>query len=123
MPGRPRVLVVDDHPSVLSALARLFAQDCDVVGLLAEGREAAAEALRLQPVVAVLDLNLPDITGLDICRQIMATNPRAKVIIISAMAVDDIREGAMEAGASGVFHKAEATNLMLAVKRMWTESA
>ena len=93
-----------------------------MVGVIADGGEVAEAAMRLQPVVIVADLNLPNVNGLEICRQIMQNNPRAKVIVISAMTDDHIRDEVLAAGAAGFFHKAAANELILAVRRIWTES-
>ena len=122
MPTRPRVLLVDDHPGVLKALGRLLSPECDVVGLIADGGEAADAATRLQPVVIVLDLNLPNVSGLDVCRQITQNNPDAKVIVISAMTDDPTRDEVMAAGASGFFNKAAANELIATIRRIWTAS-
>jgi DNA-binding NarL/FixJ family response regulator len=121
VPTRPRVLLVDDHPGIVQALGRALSSACDVVGGIANGREAADAAARLQPVVIVVDLNLADFSGLDVCRQITRDNPRVKVIVISAMADDDIRDEALAAGASGFFHKSAADELLVAITRLWTE--
>ena len=121
MPTRPRVLLVDDHPGIERALSRLLSTDCDVVGVMADGREAADAAARLQPVVIVVDLNLPDVSGLDVCRQITHNNPRVKVIVISARIDEAIRDEALAAGASGFFEKSAANELVVAIRRLWTE--
>ena len=121
MPTRPRVLLVDDHPGIVRALSRLLSTDCDVVGVMADGREAADAAARLQPVVIVVDLNLPDVSGLDVCRQIRDSNPRVKVIVISARIDEAIRDEALAAGASGFFEKSAANELVVAIRRLWTE--
>ena len=118
---RPRVLLVDDHPGIVRALSRLLSTDCDVVGVMADGREAADAAARLQPVVIVVDLNLPDVSGLDVCRQINDNNPRVKVIVISARIDEAIRDEALAAGASGFFEKSAANELVVAIRRLWTE--
>ena len=122
MPTRPRVLLVDDHPGIVRALSRLLSTDCDVVGVMADGREAADAAARLQPVVIVVDLNLADFSGLDVCRQITQTNPGTKVIVITAMADDDLRDEVLAAGASGFFNKSAADELLAAITRLWTSS-
>jgi DNA-binding NarL/FixJ family response regulator len=93
-----------------------------VVGVIADGREVADAAARLQPVVIVVDLNLPDFSGLDVCRQITDNNPRVKVIVISAMIDETIRDEALAAGASGFFEKSAANELVAAIRRIWTES-
>ena len=122
MPTRPRVLLVDDHPGIVRALSRLLSTECDVVGVMADGREVADAAARLQPVVIVVDLNLPDVSGLDVCRQIRDSNPRVKVVVISARIDEAIRDEALAAGASGFFEKSAANELIEAIKRIWTES-
>ena len=122
MPTRPRVLLVDDHPGIVRALSRLLSTECDVVGVMADGREVADAAARLQPVVIVVDLNLPDVSGLDVCRQIRDSNPRVKVVVISARIDEAIRDEALAAGASGFFEKSAANELIEAIRRIWTES-
>ena len=121
MPTRPRVLLVEDHPGVVKALSRVLSPECDVVGVIADGREVADAAARLQPVVIVVDLNLPNVSGLDVCRQITQNNPRVKVIVITAMTDDALRDEALAAGASGFFHKSAAGELIVAIRRIWTE--
>jgi DNA-binding NarL/FixJ family response regulator len=117
VPGRPRVLLVDDHPGILKALGRVLAVECDVVGLIADGRDVAEATVRLQPQVIVVDLNLPHVSGLDVCRQVRQSNPGVKVIVISAMTDDQIRDEALAAGASGFVDKSAPGELVLAVRR------
>jgi DNA-binding NarL/FixJ family response regulator len=120
---RPRVLLVDDHPGIVKALGRALAFECDVVGVIADGGEVADASERLQPVVIVVDVNLPNVSGLDVCRQITQNRPHVKVIVISAMTDDAIRDEALAAGASDFCHKSGAANeLIVAIKRIWTKS-
>ena len=121
MPTRPRVLLADDHPGVAKVLEHLFSFECDVVGVVADGSEVADAAARLQPVVSVVDLNLPNVSGLHVCRRILQTNPRAKVILITATIDESITAAALEAGATGCFPKLEAEALIDAVRRAWAE--
>ena len=100
MTKRPRVLIAEDHPGVAKAVCRLLALDCDIVGNVADGRTALEAAHGLQPDVIVVDLNLPDINGLDVCRQILQGNPQAKVIVFSAMNDPQVKQRAVEVGAS-----------------------
>ena len=67
------------------AVCRLLALDCDVVGSVADGSAVFEAAQRLQPNVIVIDLNLPNVNGFEVCRQIKHVNPEAKVIVFSAM--------------------------------------
>ena len=100
----------------------MLSTECDVVGALGDGTAVADAAARLQPDVIVVDLHLPDISGLDVCRHITRQHPRMKVIVISAMIDDGIREEALAAGASGFFLKSAASELVAAIRRIWTES-
>jgi len=120
MPTRPRVLLADDHPGVVTALSRLLSFECDVVGTVGDGSDVAAAAARLQPVVVVVDVNLPHVNGLDVCREITRNNPRARVIVISGMLDDDVAQAARTAGASGFFYKAAmGDELVFAIKTAW----
>jgi len=122
MPSRPRVLLADDHPGVVKALQRFLSLDCDVVGVVVDGNEVADAAARLQPVVAVVDLNLPNVSGLEVCGRILQMNPRAKVILISALFDDEIRTEALAAGASGFFSKLMSGNELIdAIRGAWAE--
>ena len=122
MATRPRVILVDDHPGFVKALGRVLSPDCDVVGVIADGREVADAAARLHPVVIVLDVNLPNVNGLDLCRQLTQNNPQVKIIVITALADDATRDEALAAGASGFFHKFAADELSGAIRRVWKES-
>jgi DNA-binding NarL/FixJ family response regulator len=121
MPGRLRLLVVDDHPGMLRAVCRLLELDYDVVGTLPAGDGLLAAAQHLQPDVIVLDMNLPDSDGVTLCRQIMEENPRMKVILFTAMEDPEIRRLAFEAGAAAFVHKlAVEDDLLSVLKRLDT---
>ena len=123
MPTRPRVLLADDHPGVVQALSRLLSFECDVVGTVSNGSDVAAAADHLQPVVVVVDLNLPNVNGLDVCREISLNSPRARVIVISAMFDHDVAQAARTAGASGALEKAAmGDQLVGAIKEAWSAS-
>jgi DNA-binding NarL/FixJ family response regulator len=111
--ARPRVLLVDDNPGVLTALERFLAPDCDVVGTVREGAAVCEASRRLQPDVIVLDLNMPDVTGLEVCRQIAQTDPHARVILLSGDVRAAIREEGLGAGACAVIPKDQVTELLL----------
>jgi two-component system invasion response regulator UvrY len=109
---------------MVKALERVLALVCDVVGVVADGSEVAAAAARLQPVVIVVDLNLPNVSGLEACRRILQTNPRAKVILITGMIDETIRAEALAAGASGFVPKLAVGNeLIVAIRRAWADAS
>jgi two-component system NtrC family response regulator len=95
-----------------------------VVGTVSDGRDVAKTADTLQPVVVVVDLNLPNLNGLDVCREISANSPRAPVIIISGMFDHDVAQAARTAGAWGAFDKAAMGDaLVVAIKSAWSETS
>jgi PAS domain S-box-containing protein len=121
-PVRPRVLLADDDPGVVKALERVLSFDCDIVEVVDDGSKVAEAARRLQPIVTVVDLNLPDMSGLEVCRRILRANPRAKVIVITAMIDDGIRAEALAAGAAAFVSKLMAGNELIdAIRGAWTE--
>jgi DNA-binding NarL/FixJ family response regulator len=118
--SRPRVLLADDHAGITAWLRELLSEECDVVGAVSDGSEVVAAAVRLQPVVVVVDLNLPTVNGFDVCRQILRDGVRAKAIVITAMADEVFEEEALQAGAAGFFPKAAAgPKLVSAIKQIW----
>jgi DNA-binding NarL/FixJ family response regulator len=97
--ARTTVFVADDHAVLRDGLATLLAAqpDMEVIGTAANGREAIAEVIRLTPRVAIIDISMPELDGIEAARQILAANPDIHVMILS-----------MHAGAQHVFHALEA---------------
>jgi len=117
VPQRPRVLIAEDHPGVTKAVCRVLALDCDVVATVADGKAALEAVQRLQPDVIVVDLNLPGMSGLEVCRRITSLNPEAKVIVFTAMNDPDVRQRSLEVGASAFVSKTGAGGDLLSTVR------
>ena len=117
VPKRPRVLIAEDHPAVAKAVCRMLSLECDVVGNIADGSAVLEAVQRLQPDVIVVDLNLPQVHGLEVCRQITQVNPKAKVIAFSAMNDPDVKQRSVEVGASAFVCKGTG-NLLSTIKRL-----
>lgn len=102
-----RVLVVDDHPLIRSGLRVLLAEEpsLELVGEAATGDEAIAAAAALAPDVVLMDLNLPDIDGVQATRQILAEHPHTKVLVLTMLEDDDSLRAALQAGARGYLLK------------------
>jgi len=103
----------------VTAIARLLTPDCEVVGSVADGAALLDAAQRLQPNVILLDLNMPNVNGLEACRRITRSIPRIKVIILTAERDAAILQEGLEAGASAVICKqAIGEELLSAIKRV-----
>jgi DNA-binding NarL/FixJ family response regulator len=105
-----RVLVVDDHPIVRDGLAAVLEDqdDLKVVGAAGTAQDAVAQAGRERPDIVLLDLELPDMSGIDAIPQIMAAAPEARVIVFTAYDTDERVLGAIRAGARGYVLKGAA---------------
>ena len=119
MTGRLRVLIIDDHPGVLKAVSRLLACIHDVVGTLVDGSGLLEAVPQLAPDVIVLDVNLPGIGGLELCRQVTRLHPKVKVIVFTAADDLEVRCQAFEAGASAFVNKLGSDeSLLVAIDRI-----
>ncbi len=104
---RIRVLIVDDHTVVREGSRQLLEQDhaLDVVGEAGTGEDAVRLANRLDPDVVLLDLALPDITGVEAARQIRVCCPEVKIVVLSAYDDQDYVVAAMDVGAAAYLLK------------------
>ena len=113
-----RILIADDHPVFRFGLKALLEAEADteVVGEATSGKEAVALASALQPDVILMDLNMPDLNGLEATRQIMEANPETGILVIT-MFDDDSVFAAMRAGARGyVLKGAEGEETLRAIR-------
>jgi CheY-like chemotaxis protein len=117
VPKRPRVLLAEDHEGVAKALCRVLALDFDVVGNVPDGSAVLEAAQRLRPDMIVLDLNLPNVNGLEACRRITQVNPQAKIIVFTAMNDPGVRQQCLDVGASAFLFKGD-DDLVSTMKRL-----
>jgi DNA-binding NarL/FixJ family response regulator len=104
-----RLLIVDDHPSFrASARAILEAEGFVIVGEASDGASALVAVAELAPDVVLLDVQLPDASGFDLCERILAENGAAPgVILVSSRNAEDYGPRVAGSGALGFLPKAE----------------
>ncbi len=116
---RPRVLLADDHLEMLAAVERLIAPECDVVGKISDGAEVLPAVARLRPDVLVVDLNMPNLDGVEICRRIVHSYPDTAVVVVTAEIDAALADLALKVGARAFIPKhATAEDLPAAIARI-----
>ncbi len=121
MTSAVNILIADDHSVVRAGLRALLERQgrFRVIAEASTGEEAIAKAQELRPDVAVLDVRMPGVSGIEACRQIVSTVPDCRVIILTSYAEDELLFAAIQAGASGYVLKRIGDNeLVLAVDRV-----
>jgi DNA-binding NarL/FixJ family response regulator len=115
------ILIADDHPVVRTGLKMLLENQrhFKVVAEAKTGQEAIEKAQAVRPDVAVLDIRMPGLSGIEACRQIVKTVEGCKVIILTAYAEDELLFAAIQAGAAGyVLKLTDGAELVRAVERV-----
>lgn len=116
-----RIIVADDHSVVRAGLKALLERQGHfrVIGEAGTGEEAIQIAQELKPDVAVLDIRMPGISGIEACRKITETVSSCKVIMLTSYAEDELLMAAIQAGAAGYVLKRIGDNeLVQAVERV-----
>ena len=114
-----RVVIADDHNVVRKGIRDLLSDEDDiaVVGEASKGHEAVDLALALQPDVVVMDIAMPELSGVEATRQIRAQAPSVRVLVLTAYDDDPYIYGLLDAGASGYILKtAESREIVRAVR-------
>jgi DNA-binding NarL/FixJ family response regulator len=114
-----RILVADDHELVRRGIRGLLRvrRGWTVVGEAANGREAVEIANKLKPDVAILDISMPDLDGLQATRQIREATPNTQVVILTMHESDQMVRRVLDAGALGYVLKSDlAAHIVKAVK-------
>ena len=110
MTGRTRVLIVDDHPLFRNGLRQVIQNDnrFDLVGEAGDGTVAWQFIQDKKPDVAVLDINLPGLTGLEVARKVQEKQLSTRVIILTMFKEEDLINRALDLGVNGFVLKENA---------------
>jgi DNA-binding NarL/FixJ family response regulator len=102
-----RILAVDDHPLLRAGIAALIGTEPDMrlVAEAASGREALEKFRAVRPDITLMDIQMPDMSGIDAIMAIRAEFPDARIIVLTTYAGDALAERALRAGAHGYLLK------------------
>jgi DNA-binding NarL/FixJ family response regulator len=113
----PRVLLADDHALLLGAFEKLLAQECDIVGQVADGRALLDAADALKPDVVVLDIMMPLLNGIEAGRHIKQRRPQTRLVFVTMSEDGDLAAEAFRVGASAYLLKRSAASELLTAIR------
>jgi DNA-binding NarL/FixJ family response regulator len=101
------IIIVDDHPLLRAGLAAMIENEMDmqVVEEASNGREAVEAFLNLRPDITLMDLQMPDMNGIEAITRIREEDPRANIIVLTTYGGDVLARRALKAGASGYILK------------------
>ena len=116
-----RILIADDHDIVRKGLRALVQEEpsWQVVADVQDGRSAVAKTQELKPDIAILDIAMPSLNGLDATKQIMKVNPDTKVLILTMHDSELLIQNVLNAGARGYLMKTDAgRDLVVAIRAL-----
>lgn len=105
-----RILLADDHLLVLEGFRRILEGRYELAGTVEDGRALLDAAKKLQPDIAIIDVSMPLLNGIDATAQLKKICPSAKIIIVTMHADTDYVQSAFEAGASAYVLKRSAVD-------------
>ena len=114
MSERPKILVVDDEPAVQQALSRAFALERYEVEVARDGGEALEALAAARFDVVVLDVTMPGVSGLEVCRRLRASGDRSPVLMLTARDAIADRVAGLDAGADDYLVKPFALRELMA---------
>ncbi len=109
------VLLVDDHQVVRSGYKRMFerTKQFEVITVASTGQEAITHYQIYSPDVVIMDLSLPDMSGIDALKEILEMDSKAKILVISLHESASLAERSLRAGAKGYVTKSSDSNVIL----------
>lgn len=115
-----RIVLADDHVLVRQGLKTFLEREgCQVVGEASDGQEAVQQVLALRPDIAVFDISMPILNGIDAARSVGRVAPRARVILLTQHGEDQYVSGALEAGVRGYVLKNQVgSDLIRAIQQV-----
>jgi len=120
--GNINILIADDHPSVRAGTRRILEEedDLNVIAEAGDGQEAVAFTTDLKPDVAIIDIAMPELDGIEVTRRIRALSPGTAVLIYTVLDDDEFIASSLEVGADAyVLKSVRRSELIQAVRQVF----
>jgi two-component system response regulator NreC len=117
-----RILIADDHGVLRAGLRALLSAETDleVVGEAADGQETLQLCSEMTPDLVLLDISMPDLSGIEITRHLKEILPEARVLILTVHEDESLLQEAIQAGAAGyIIKRAAESELIDAIRAVW----
>ena len=120
-----RILIADDHTLVREGLRKILEAQTgwEVIGEASDGRQAVRQALELKPDLVILDLAMPQLSGVDAIQQIVRRLPSTRVLVLSMHAEEVYVTRALKAGAHGYLLKDSAAPIFYERSPRWCKTS
>jgi DNA-binding NarL/FixJ family response regulator len=117
--ARARILVADDHEEIRNEIVQLLRRQFDVLGAVGDGPEFLEAVDRLKPDLCVLDISMPNMSGIEVAQRVKQHDSRMKIVFLTLHDDSDFRAAALEIGAEGYVTKARmGRELLPAIKQV-----
>ncbi|MBV8896828.1 MAG: response regulator transcription factor [Acidobacteriaceae bacterium] len=114
---KPRVLICDDHALIVEGLRSVLADEFDVIGVCANGRDLVDKAEDLQPDAVLVDVSLPVLNGMEAARRIKSISPAIKIVFVTQRSDSEYVQTAFRLGASAYILKQSAAGEVIPALR------
>ena len=104
--ARARILVVDDHEEVRKTIVRLLKRQFEVLAAMSDGPTFLEAAAKLKPDLCVLDISMPNMSGIEVAQRIKQTDSKIRIVFLTLHDDFDFRASALATGAEGFVTKA-----------------
>jgi DNA-binding NarL/FixJ family response regulator len=115
-----RLLIIEDHPVMRETYRLLFSREpaVEVVGVAATAEEALERLEELQPDMALVDISLPQMNGLQLVPLLRARRPALKIVVVTGHHEPHYRDAALAAGADAFIRKGRASTILEAIHEL-----
>jgi DNA-binding NarL/FixJ family response regulator len=114
--ARARILVADDHEEIRNEIVQLLRRQFEVLGALSDGLEFLEAVNRLKPDLCVLDISMPNMSGIEVAQRIKKSDAQMKIVFLTLHDDSDFRDAALETGEGYVTKARMGRELLPAIK-------